>query len=119
MATVHPTLTNGKPEHIDWLTGEAVYPDEPPVPDVFAADFDGYPDELPAAISDCCPGDIVIHAPRWQGTLDTPAAIPFEPSDADWDDMARWCEWVDRNDEIRRDADVDAAQAEARARYGL
>ena len=66
---------------------------------------------------DVHPGDRVIHAPYWQGTLDSPAA--FEPSDEDLDEMNRWCEWCDLNDEIRRDADADAAQAEARVRYGV
>lgn len=83
----------------------------------FADDFEGYPDELPASIADFCPGDRVVHAPYWQGTLDSPAA--FEPSAADWDDMARWCECCDRNDEIARDARIDEAEAEATARYGV
>ncbi len=66
-------------------------------------------------IPDVHPGDRVIHAPHPAAPgLDSPAAVPFESSDADWDDMARWCEWCDRNDEIRRSEDADAADAEAR-----
>jgi hypothetical protein len=39
------------------------------------------------------------------------APEPFEPSDADWDDMARWCEWVETMDMDRfiRDEDLQAA----------
>jgi hypothetical protein len=88
------------------------------------------------------PNDRIIHADRWQGTLDSPSAAElddtvildpfgpdftgyadeapeFEPTDADWDDMARWCEWCDRNDEIARGERIDEASAEAAARYNI
>jgi hypothetical protein len=36
---------------------------------------------------------------------------PFEPTDADWDDMARWCEWVEMKDleSLYTDEDTQAA----------
>jgi hypothetical protein len=40
---------------------------------------------------------------------------PFEPTDADLDDMARWSEWQDRLDSLRRE---DDAADEARRRFG-
>jgi hypothetical protein len=36
---------------------------------------------------------------------------PFEPTDADWDEMARWCEWVDMKDRERLFTDEDAQAA--------
>jgi hypothetical protein len=83
------------------------------------------------------PNDRVIHADRWQGCLETPSAelapfapdfngypdeapeADFEPTDADWDDMARWCEWCDRLEGIARDERIDEANAEAAARSGI
>jgi hypothetical protein len=41
---------------------------------------------------------------------------PFEPSDEDWDDYARFCEDVERSNALRR---MDDAEYEARMRYGL
>ena len=36
---------------------------------------------------------------------------PFEPTDADWDEMARWCEWVEMKDResLYTDDDIQAA----------
>jgi len=64
------------------------------------------------ALNPVQPRDRVVYADRWQGTLDTPSAEdlewlaahpslppieaqepdpePFEPTDEDWDDYARW-----------------------------
>jgi hypothetical protein len=58
------------------------------------------------------PGDIVIHAAHWQGTLDSPA---FEPTDADWDDYCKHSIDMDRLDALRR---MDDHEYEARMRYG-
>lgn len=58
----------------------------------FAFDFNGYPDELPpSVVSNTCPGDRVVHADHWQGTLDSPAAA-YEPSDEDLRDYQLWLE---------------------------
>lgn len=77
---------------------------------------------------DVHPGDRVIHADRWQGTLDEPSAedaawlaanptpVPFEPTDQDWDDYRRFCEDVERSDALRR---MEDAEYEARMRYSI
>jgi hypothetical protein len=51
------------------------------------------------------------------GILTPPVAggSPFEPTDADWDEAARWAEHLDRVDSLRRE---DDHQAEVRARFG-
>jgi hypothetical protein len=41
---------------------------------------------------------------------------PYEPTDADLEEMARWAEWADRNDEIRQQED---AMDELCRRYAL
>ena len=41
---------------------------------------------------------------------------PYEPTDADWEEMARWSEWASRNDEVRQHED---AMDELCRRYGL
>jgi hypothetical protein len=87
----------------------------------------------PAPCPHSCPGDRVVYADSWQGELDTPDQVepmpadiawlnthpapePFEPTPADWEDMARHAEWADRVAAIRRE---DDAQVEAQARYAL
>jgi hypothetical protein len=68
-----------------------------------------------------------VDAERWEPTEadvawinDTPVpaicgAAPFEPSDADLDEMAAWSEHLDRLDTLRR---ADDAEDECRMRYG-
>jgi hypothetical protein len=104
------------------------------VPDVFAESFEGFPDELPVAVSNFCAGDRVVYADRWQGELDTPEpafepsaadsewinenppAEPFEPTAADWADYHDYCREMEARDELRR---MEDAEYEARCRYAL
>lgn len=86
-------------------------------------DADGYelPPWLNPFLSDYRPELVEQADIAWLNTHPTLPPItggspePFEPSDEDWDEMARWCEWVDRLEAMNRE---DDAEFEARMRYG-
>jgi len=48
----------------------------------------------------------------WARELDERERLELsEPTDADWDEMARWCEWVDMKDRDSLFTDEDAQAA--------
>jgi hypothetical protein len=117
MPTVPLILPNGKPTDDAALHARAHR---------MAREMDGDPiDEAPCY---SCPGDRVVYADSWQGTLDTPsaedlawlAANPapepeWEPSPEDWRDYHEHCLEQERLDALRR---MEDHEYELRMRFG-